>query len=167
MQTARYGEGKAVRLIICTLILLLGGCSSFGGSKGVPYSGLSDFKEGTGQVYIYRPSHFVMSLAIPTLKIDEKPAPPIRNGSYMVYNLEPGIHKFVLKKNGNWAISKIEFDVDVNKSQRKYFRLSTDFGGFDAFGPIVVATINGYFGQVSEEQAIGELQNLLHTADWP
>lgn len=162
-----HGVKFRMKIVLSFLIIFISGCSSLGGSRGSPYNGLSDFKPETGQVYIYRPSHFVMGLAIPTLKIDGKPAMSIRDGSYMVYDLSPGNHKFVLKENANWAVPKFEFDITIKKNERKYFRLSTDYGSITFYGSAVTSAVNGYLGQVSEEFAMNELKNILHTGNWP
>lgn len=156
-----------VKYFSILLFIFISGCSSLGGSKGSPYSALNEYKTGNGQVYIYRPSYFVMSLAIPTLKIDGETAMSVRNGSYTIYNLKPGQHNFVLDNNGNWAASKIEFNVTIKENERQFFRLSTEIDSIYAIGSAAAVTINGYFGQVSEEFAITELRHLLFTGSWP
>ncbi len=108
-----------------------------------------------------------MSLAIPTLKINGESAMSVRNGSYTVYNLEPGEHTFILKRNGNWAVSNIEFVANVKKNERQFYRLSTDAGGIFVIGSAATVKINGYFGKVTEEFAKTEMQNLLYTGNWP
>jgi len=105
-----------------------------------------------------------MILAIPTLEINGQPAFSVRNGSYTVYELEPGRHTFTLEKNGNWNINKIEFVANVNQGERQFYRLSTEIDDPFSFYP---STINGYLDLVTEEFAISEMQKLRHTGNWP
>jgi hypothetical protein len=149
------------------LILLVTGCTSFGGAKGVPFSGLPEYKQGLGQVIIYRPSSFTMSLAIPTLKINGQVAESVRNGSFMVYDLAPGTNEFELTSNSTWVLPKIEFDALVKEQERQFYRLSTKPGGFGIYGPMVTASISANFFAVSEEFALSEIKDLLYTATWP
>ena len=158
-----------MKYLFCFFIVFTSGCSSLGGSKGTPYVGLNEFIEGTGQVYIYRPSRDTMSLAIPTLTINGETALAVRNGSYMVYDLNPGQHKFVIKGNANWIAPKMEFDVEVKQNERQFFRLIALIDGISLAGPglFFLPTINKKFDQISKEQAITELMKLRYSGNWP
>ena len=105
-----------------------------------------------------------MSLAIPTLEINGQPAISVRNGSYTVYELEPGKHTFTLEKNGNWNVNKIEFVANINQGERQFYRLNSETSDFSFLYP---ATTTTYVVQVTEKSAISEMQWLLHTANWP
>ena len=63
--------------------------------------------------------------------------------------------------------SKIEFVVDVKENEKYFYRLSTDVGSIFFIGSVAIATINGYFGQVTEEFAISEMKSLLYSGNWP
>lgn len=89
-----------LRIIFFILVLFISACASFGGSKGTEYNGLSKIKENTGQIYLYRPSRFIMGYAIPTVKVNGDLALPVRNGSYVVYDLAPG-ENTILKLKGH------------------------------------------------------------------
>lgn len=156
-----------MKYIFSLLILLIAGCQSFGGPKGTPYSGLNGYQNGKGQVYLYRPYSFAMSMAIPSLEIDGQSAMSVRNSSYVVYDLDSGEHKFVLKRNSNWSAPKMEFIVDVKHGERQFYRLSTDVGSIFLIGSIGTSTINGYLGKVNEDFALSEMRRLLYTGSWP
>lgn len=156
-----------MRYLFPLVILLLTGCQGFGGPKGIPFSGLNEFQGGKGQVYVYRPSSFVMGMAIPSLEVNGQSAISVRNRSYMVYELDPGKHKFVLTSNGNWSAPKMEFIANVEVGKRQFFRLSADVGSIYLIGSTGGAvTINGYLGSVSEKIAVAEMRGLLYTGSW-
>ena len=155
------------KLILFAFVFYLSGCSSFGGSKGSAFQGLNEIKSNTGQVYIYRPYSFVMSLAIPTTKVDGEKAEGIRNGSYMIYELTPGKHKFSLSNNANWAAGKIDFVVDVREGERYFYRLTAHVGNVAAFGQFVTVYMGSHLNQVEEKFALREMSKLKFTNVWP
>ena len=155
-----------MKYVFLVSILLVTGCQSFGGPKGTPYIGLNEYQSGKGQVYLYRPSGFAMGMAIPSLEINGQSAMSVRNGSYTIYELDPGVHKFVLSRNGNWSAPKMEFTTDVKVGERHFYRLSTDVGSIYLIGSVGVSTINGYLGKVNEDLAIHEMRRLLYTGSW-
>lgn len=155
------------KFILFVLISCLSGCSSFGGSKGTPFQGLSDLKPNTGQVYIYRPSSMSMSLAIPTTKINGELSEGVRNGSYIVYELRPGKHEFNLSNNGNWAAGTIEFSVNVEEGQRYFYRLTAHLDDLAAYGQFVMISMGSHLHQVEEAFALQEMTSLKFTRMWP
>ncbi|BFM18388.1 hypothetical protein R50073_45710 [Maricurvus nonylphenolicus] len=142
------------KLLLAISFIFISGCAGFGGAKGVAYPGLNEINQGQAQLYIYRPSHFVMSYGIPSFLIDNEVALSIRNGSYSVYNLTPGKHKLELKKNGNWIFESAELEVELPPEKRVFLRLSSNFGA-------------AVLESVPEAQAVSELGNLLYTGSWP
>lgn len=61
-----------------------------------------------------------MGGAIPTTKVDDEEAQGVRNGSYMIYELPPGEHKFRLSKSANWVAGDIDFVATIEEGNR-YF----------------------------------------------
>jgi len=155
------------KLILFTFIFYLSGCSSLGGSKGAPFQGLSDIEPNATQIYMYRPSSFVMSLAIPTVKLNSEPAEGVRNGSYIVYELPPGKHKFNLSNNANWAAGNIEFSVDALEGERYFYRLTAHVDDMAAYGQFVTISMGSHLHQVSKEFALQEMAELKFTRIWP
>ncbi len=143
------------------------GCSSLGGSKGIPFQGLSEIKLNTAQVYIYRPSSFVMSLAIPTIEINNKMVEGVRNGSYIAYELPPGTHKFIFSNNGNWAAGNIEFSLKAQEGERYFYRLTAHVDDMAAYGQFVTISMGSHLHQVNEEFALKEMADLKFTRIWP
>lgn len=156
-----------VKKLLIVFILCLTGCSSFGGAKGTPFNGLNDVRPNTAQVYIYRPSSFTMSFAIPTLTIDGVTAESIRNGSYTLYELTPGTHQFSLSNNGNWVAGNIEFELTTESNERYFYRLSTELGDIAAYGQFATVGMGSYLHQVSESFALQEMSQLKFTGVWP
>ncbi len=156
-----------MRIIFFLFVFFISACASFGGSKGTEYNGLSKIKENTGQIYLYRPSRFIMSYAIPTVKINGDQALPVRNGSYVVYDLAPGEYTIFIGDNANWSLSDIEFKVQVEPNKRQFFRLVTSLGSFIPLGSLIYSRLDGHLSKVSSEFAESELSDLLHTGNWP
>ncbi|MEQ1525652.1 MAG: DUF2846 domain-containing protein [Gallionella sp.] len=157
---------KFTRYLILPLLFLTSGCASFGGPKGTPYAGLNPFKEGAGQIYIYRPPTSAMALAIPTLKIDGEKALSIRYGSYTVYNLSPGQHTVFVEKNGNWNVPTVEFKVDIKSNQRLFYRLSPYIAGWSYSTIGFVPVVSGYLYRMTEDFATTEMGSLLYSGEW-
>jgi hypothetical protein len=116
---------------------------------------------------MYRPSSFVMSLAIPTVKLNSEPAEGVRNGSYIVYELPPGKHKFNLSNNANWAAGNIEFSVDALEGERYFYRLTAHVDDMAAYGQFVTISMGSHLHQVSKEFALQEMAELKFTRIWP
>lgn len=155
------------KLILFIFIFYISGCSSIGGSKGTPFNGLYDIKPNTGQVYIYRPSSFVMGGAIPTIKIDDEKAEGVRNGSYMIYELPLGEHKFQLSNNANWAAGNIDFVVKIEEGNRYFYRLTANVDDIAAFGQFITVSMGSNLNQVTEQFAVREMSELKFTNVWP
>jgi uncharacterized protein DUF2846 len=148
------------------LLFIVSGCQSLGGAKGVANQELEPF-DGTGHVYIYRPSSLVMGLAIPSLEMDGMKVMSVRNGSYTLYKLVPGNHTFVFKRNSNWEIPDIKFVTDIKRNERQFYRLSPAVSELYIVGDVAAQTMNGHVMRVSDEDAISEMETLLYTGSWP
>ncbi len=155
------------KLLLLAYVILLSACSSLGGAKGTAFEALTPFKPGYGQIYIYRPSNFIMNLAIPTTKINNEKAPGPRNGSYMLYELPPGTHQFSLTRNSNWAAGDMHFAAEINEKERRFYRLSAAVDDVDAYTEFVMIRLNGRLVEVTEAFAIQEMQALKFTGIWP
>ena len=161
-------QSNVMKIIVSIfLVLSLFGCSSFGGAKGVPFSGLTEINSDLAQVYIYRPSRMAMGLAIPTTKIDGEKVEGVRNGSFIIYELPPGKHQFSLSNNGNWAAGNIDFEFEVEASKKYFFRLTARTGDMAVFGQFLYMSMGSNLHQVSKEFAVREMSELLFTRVWP
>lgn len=157
---------KILRIKLLLLSMWFVGCASLGGAAGVPYSGLSELKQDTAQVYIYRPSRFVMGMAIPTIKVNGIKATGVRNGSYVVYQLPPGMHKISILRNANWMPGNVDLELDLEDQNRYFFRLTTGTRDATAVGNSISLSVGGTIQEVSEEFAITELPLLKFTGVW-
>ena len=66
--------------------------AGLGGQKGSAFEGLETVVAGEGQIYIYRPYKMFWLKAYPNVVVNGKLVGELRNGTYVVVNVSPGIN---------------------------------------------------------------------------
>jgi len=161
--------GKVTAFLL--LLALLSGCvgAGLGGQKGSAFEGLETVVAGEGQIYIYRPYKMFWLKAYPNVVVNGKLVGELRNGTYVVVNVSPGIHEITLPENGFWGIPDMTTKIDVGDGERIFLRVGAKLDSvmpmhFGSFG-VVSMTASAVMTHIKEDLASAEISSLLRSND--
>lgn len=149
--------------LICTLAILLTGCSIATGSK---FTNQPTPKNNEATIYIYRPQTIIGSAQKPDIKINQTPIGTLYNGGFLVAKVPFGQHKITLSGNGNhhkWSYPDHSINLPISKSGNFYLRYTSSSrgGGYSGNQHIIIHSYK--FDPAPEASALEELQDLHHS----
>lgn len=128
---------KPFLIIVC--LIALSGCSA----SGPAYSQYQSQEANSSVVYIYRPSKSVNCCVAPAVYIDGQKKNSLKNGGYVVYELEPGAH-VVAVGDGKYGFEKSDLQLDLSAGESYY--LKWVIGPLENFSELVLASVAGVSG---------------------
>ncbi|MBW8722662.1 MAG: DUF2846 domain-containing protein [Polaromonas sp.] len=138
-----------IRVIACVLgIFLLAGCAA---PRPVPAP-----TEEQASITVYRPDGFVNGGAYPYLYVDDDKIGSLMNAGHIVFGVSPGSHELVLK-NIMWWSGKQGWTIDVQKGQRRYYRVLSSLNSTSVTGPLLTISKTIRIQEVPEAEALREL----------
>lgn len=120
-------------------LLALAGCSA----TGPTYSQYQSQEANSSVVYIYRPSKSVNCCVAPAVYINGQKKNSLKNGGYVVYELEPGTH-VVAVGDGTYGFEKSALQLDLGAGESYY--LKWVIGPVENFSELVLASVAGVTG---------------------
>lgn len=112
---------KGITVALLMGLLLVGGCATL----GPVYQRVATIPEGTGLVYIYRPSSFVGGGVAYDVKVGETVVTTLHNGGYYPYFVKPGEVEFWAKTESRSAVT-----LDVKAGEVYYVKGTVGVGFF-------------------------------------
>lgn len=117
-----------MKILINSMVLLflfiLGGCAA----PGPVFEPLA-MNENTSTVYIYRPSKFAGGGTYPHVYLNGIEQGPLRNGGYLAFHIDPGIHKIEAKgKDWKWDIPDKAVSIKAGVGESYYIKLGYSSG---------------------------------------
>jgi hypothetical protein len=104
---------------ILVALMVLGGCATL----GPVYQKMDRIPDGTGLVYLYRPSSFIGGGVSYDIKVGETPIITLYNGGYYPYFSKPGEIEFWAKTESRSAVT-----LDVKAGQVYYIKGTVGVG---------------------------------------
>jgi len=122
------------------LLLLFGfilvGCAA----SGPTYKQYSVQNQGSAVVYIYRPSRSVNCCVAPAVYINDSKRHSLKNGGYLAYELESGVHKITV---GDGAYGFTAETLELNLEKGKDYFLKWNIGPIENIGDVVAVAMLG------------------------
>lgn len=150
--------GISAQLIIVVVISVFSGCSATGPrfdlakAEVVPPTG--------SQLYVFRESAFIESGTYPVVLLDGRETGDLRNGGYLVTQLDPGSHELLVQSGGmlrgQWIHGPPRLLLDAEPGKRHYVQVSLRTTGVS--GNIMYRGASVF--EVSESTALKSLSEL-------
>lgn len=138
-----------IRVIACALgIFFLAGCATH---RPIPAP-----TEEQASITVYRPDVFVNGGGYPYVYVDDAKIGSLMNAGHIVFGVSPGSHKLALE-NIMWWSGKQGWTIDVQKGQRRYYRVLSSFNSSTVTGPSITVSKSVRIQEVPEAEALREV----------